>query len=100
MTDPSIEIPGRVADAWAPNYFTTIPSKHPDYATQIWNAKPGRVPAGATKVWVEARLRVKGSGLAHIGFDWYGPKGYVTNGGYSGFQIFAAPDWQVVTFGK
>jgi hypothetical protein len=100
MTDPTIEIPGTVAEAWAPTYFITTPSAHPNYATQIWNAKPGRVPAGATKVWVEARLLVTGSGLAHIGFDWYGPKGYIANGGYSGFQIFASPSWQTVTFGK
>ena len=100
MTDPTIEIPGIAADEWAANYFTTIPSAHPDYATQIWNAKPGRVPAKATKVWVEARLLVSGSGLAHIGFDWYGAQGYIANGGYSGFQILASPSWQVVTFGK
>jgi hypothetical protein len=100
MTDPTIEIPGVVADEWGADYFTTIPSLHPDYATQIWNAKPGRVPTGATQVWAEARLLVSGSGMAHLGFDWYGPKGYIANGGYSGFQVFAAPSWQVVTFGK
>jgi hypothetical protein len=100
MTDPSIEIAGVVADEWGADYFTTIPSLHADYATQIWNAKPGRVPAGATQIWAEARLLVSGSGLAHLGFDWYGPQGYIANGGFSGFQVFAAPSWQVVTFGK
>ncbi|HEY1598094.1 MAG TPA: hypothetical protein VGG64_00730 [Pirellulales bacterium] len=95
------EIPGVVADGWAADYLITKPTNHPTYATQLWNDVPQQIPAHASKVWVEARLLVQGSAVCEIGIDWYNSQGvYGGNGSFSGFQIFASPNWQVVDFGK
>jgi hypothetical protein len=104
-TDPSLEIPGPVADSWSTTYFTTNTAKDLAYGMQIWNGLPGAVPKGATKVWAEIRVRVNGSGLVCFGWDWYDANGnYITNAGYSGFQTYLAagaqPTWLVVDLGK
>jgi hypothetical protein len=104
LSDPSLEIPGVVADAWGTTYLTTISGNHPAYATQLWNASPGALPRHLTKVWAEMRVRVNGSGLVCFGWDWYGANGYIGNAGYSGFRTYlksgATPTWQVITLGK
>jgi len=104
MSDPSLEVPGVVADAWSPTYFTTDPGTHLAYSTQVWNGNPGKLPRGTTKVWVEVNVRIDGSGVLCLGWDWYGSNGYIGNAGYSGMQTYLAagaqPSWQVVTLGK
>jgi hypothetical protein len=58
------------------------------------------VPAGATDVYVEARLLVTGSAVAQIGLDyWNSSLTANVNGAFGGFRIFASPDWQTVTLG-
>jgi hypothetical protein len=103
-TDPSLEIPGPIADSWSPTYFTTNTAKNLAYGMQIWNSQPGKVPRGTTKVWAEMRVRVNGSGLLCFGWDWYGTNGYLGNAGYSGFQTYLAAGataaWQTVTLGN
>jgi PEP-CTERM motif len=76
------------------------PSDNPGAAYSVWNDTPGLVPAGATDVYVEARLLVTGSAVAQIGLDyWNSSLTANVNGAYGGFRIFASPDWQTVTLG-
>ncbi len=103
-SDPSLEIQGPIADSWTTTYFTTNSAKDVTYGMQIWNSVPATVPRGTTKVWVEMRVRINGSGLICFGWDWYGASGYLGNAGFSGFQTYlaagASPAWQTITFGN
>lgn len=101
--DPSLEVPAQIVDSWSPGFFTVNSASNLDYGIQIWNIKPGAIPAGATKIWAEMDVRIGGSGIVSFGFDFYGPHGYVGNAGYSGFHFYlpakATPAWQIITFG-
>jgi hypothetical protein len=104
FTDPSLEIPGPIVSGWAATYFECNSDPNHQYALQIWNAAPGLIPPGVTKLWSEANVRINGSGLICFGFDFYdATSNYVGNAGYSGFHFYlparATPSWQVITWG-
>lgn len=99
-SDMVTEVPGNIASGWTTNAVVMTPSANPSVAYSAWNDVPGLVPAGATDVYVEARLLVTGSAVAQIGLDyWNSSLTANVNGAFGGFRIFASPDWQTVTLG-
>lgn len=99
-SDMLTEIPGFIASGWTTDAVMMQPSDNPSVAYSAWNDVPGRVPAGASDVYVEARMLVTGSAVAQIGLDyWNTDLTNNVNGSYGGFQIFANPNWQIVTLG-
>jgi hypothetical protein len=100
-SDMTSEVPGNVASGWTSNAVVMDPGANISYADSAWNDVPGLVPAGATDVYVEARVLVTGSAVAQVGLDyWNSALTTNVNGAFSGFQILANPSWQIVTLGE
>lgn len=105
FTVPALEQPGSMPQVWSPTYVSIDLSGTTVNALQIWNQTPGKIPTGCTKIWVEMRVQIHGSGLICTGFDFYDSRNeYVGNGETSGFQYYlaagATPGWQTITFGQ
>jgi Dockerin type I domain len=99
-SDMVTELPGSIFSSWTTDAVSLTPSDNPGAAYSVWNDTPGLVPAGATDVYVQARLLVTGSAVAQIGLDYWNTSLTANvNGAYGGFRIFASPDWQTVTLG-
>jgi hypothetical protein len=89
---------------------TMVTSSQPNYAFHWWGTygSAGRpsIPAGASRCWVEARVRITGPALVQVGFDWYpqrtgdgGAAGGVVEGAVSNWARSSA-DWQVMSVGR
>lgn len=70
------------------------------WGTYAWPEGRPAIPAGASRCWTEARVKVTGPALVQIGFDWYpgrtgagGASGGVVEGAVSNW-ISASGDWQ------
>jgi hypothetical protein len=99
-SDMVTELPGAIFSSWTTDAVSLTPSDNPGAAYSVWNDTPGLVPAGATDVYVQARVLVTGSAVAQIGLDyWNSSVTANVNGAYGGFRILASPDWQTVTLG-
>jgi hypothetical protein len=99
-SDMFTEEPGNIVSGWTSNAVSMQPSDSPSVAYSSWLDAPGAVPAGATDVYVEARMLVTGSAVAQIGLDyWNSAITANVNGAYGGFQVLAKPNWQIVTVG-
>jgi hypothetical protein len=46
------------------------PHQRSDRIYHLWAARRTQIPSGYTKIWVETRVRVSGSGAIKAGFDW------------------------------
>jgi len=87
------------------------PALRPDHVFHWWGTyawPEGRpaIPMGATRCWVEARVKITGPALVQIGFDWYpsrtgagGAAGGVVEGAVSNW-IGASNEWQVLSVGR
>ncbi len=87
------------------------PSSRTEHVFHWWGSYDwpiGRpaIPSGASRCWVEARVKIIGPAMVQIGFDWYpsrtgagGAAGGVIEGAVSNWAGTGS-DWQIVSVGS
>lgn len=95
--------------AYEGGFLVFRPSTHPDRVWHWWPTEYPRptVPAGAQRVWFEARVRITGPALVQLGIDfWRTPTaqwaGHNINNMQAGVSDWFGEDreWQVISVGR
>jgi|GEM_PF-2677725 len=83
------------------------PSDNPQWVYHWWNISRALVPAGTSRVWLEARVRVTGGAGVQAGIDYWkdlnasyaGPDINNTEAGVSDWCGSSTADWQIISVG-
>lgn len=84
------------------------PSLIPNRIYHWWNTSRVLIPAGTTRVWLEAKVRITGGAGVQAGLDywvstsasWNGTDVNNTEAGASNWYGNSTTDWQIITIGK
>jgi len=80
----------------------------PNHVFHWWNTSRSLIPAGTSRVWCEARVRITGGAGVQIGIDYWKDlnasyAGYGVNNteaGASDWYGNSTADWQIITVGR
>jgi hypothetical protein len=84
------------------------PSSSPNRVFHWWNTSRSLIPAGTTRVWFEARVRVIGGAGVQAGIDYWrdltspyaGPMSITQEAGASDWFGNVTADWQTISVGR
>jgi hypothetical protein len=84
------------------------PSLYPQLIFHWWNTARSSIPAGASRVWFQARVRITGGAGVQTGIDYWkdltatyaGPDANNREAGASDWFGNSTADWQIITVGK
>ncbi len=84
------------------------PGLNPDRVYHWWNTSRSTIPGGASRIWLEARVRITGGAGVQAGIDYWkdltaeyaGPGVNNTEAGASDWYRNSTTEWQTITAGR